>query len=256
VHQWMEFYLNSRQYAAGSLPNHFLRPKTLQLPATLDGPTDLLHCERECATPPLRARVRDSSTARHQRPDTSTAPLRDSSTAPQPPLRDAATPPLHRDGATSSTARFLFPTALFLFPTAQFLFLFPNTRFLCLFYPLRDSSASSGDPVFPTARRRRQRPSAAAGQRPHRPSAAAKRGGQARRPATPATSQSVVPARRPSAAARRPSTAGRLPKVSVPTFYKRRSASVSCSVPLRSRSSFRDEIPGTRNAPSFPVPCH
>jgi hypothetical protein len=247
----MEFYLNSRQYAAGSLPNHFLRPKTLQLPATLDGPTDLLHCERECATPPLRD-TRDQTPPRLHY---ATPPLRRNlhcatprllhctATARPPPLRDSSSPlrssssPL-RDSSSSSPPRD------------------SSARFLCLFYPLRDSSASSGDPVFPTARRRRQRPSAAAGQRPHRPSAAAKRGGQARRPATPASSQSVVPARRPSVAARRPSTAGRLPKVSVPTFYKRRSASVSCSVPLRSRSSFRDEIPGTRNAPSFPVPCH
>jgi hypothetical protein len=200
---------------------------------------------RTDGSPPLRARVRDSSTASasarllHCTATARPPPLRDSSS----PLRDSSSPlrssssPL-RDSSSSSPPRD------------------SSARFLCLFYPLRDSSASSGDPVFPTARRRRQRPSAAAGQRPHRPSAAAKRGGQARRPATPATSQSVVPARRPSAAARRPSTAGRLPKVSVPTFYKRRSASVSCSVPLRSRSSFRDEIPGTRNAPSFPVPCH
>jgi hypothetical protein len=40
----------------------------------------------------------------------------------------------------------------------------------------------------------------------------------------------------------------------VPSYDRRRSANVSWLVPVCSRSSFWDEIPGTRNAASFLVP--
>jgi hypothetical protein len=179
-------------------------------------------------------------------------------TCTTPPLRDCSSPTC------------AIPLPVFLFPTARFLFLFPTTR----------CHISDPTPLLPTARflflfrssPLRERvdsplpqliPSAAA-------TAASQRGGRTM-PASPqlvpsaaAGNARIVPARpkrggqtthHPSAS-QRPSAAARLPKVSVPIFYKRRSASVSCSVPLRSRSSFRDEIPGTRNAPSFPVPCH
>jgi hypothetical protein len=154
-----------------------------------------------------------------------------------PPLRDTrhlhgsttrllhcATSRLLHYGATSSTARFLFPTALFLFPTARFLFpttrchisdptpLLPTERFLCLFWssPLRERCRFPSSPVDSqrggdgSVQARRPdnahiapaRPKRGGRQRPHCPSAS-----QARRPDA-AARRRIVPAR-PSVQARR-----------------------------------------------------
>jgi hypothetical protein len=142
------------------------------------------------------------------------------------------------------------------------------SQFLFPFHGRSVDSQRGGERAW----RRRQRPSAAAGRRQrgrrttHRPSATQRPSAAAGRRIVPARHN--VQARRPDDASSQRGTASKhgdrttaaqrrgFLKIIVPIFDKRRSASVPWSVPVRSCSSFRDEIPGTRNAPSFLVPCH
>jgi hypothetical protein len=193
--------------------------------------------------PCLTPRLRDSSTARllfsHLHDCSSSLPLPHCATRflflfPTTPCRISDPTPL-------------LPTARF--PTARTVS--RQSIPLPQLIPSAAANELGGDGSVPA--RRPDDSSAAAGRRPHRPSATHRPSAAARRRFVPA--RPSIQARRPddgSGAARRRDFL----KVSVPIFDKRRSASVSWSVPVRSRSSFRDEIPGTRNAASFLVPCH